>query len=85
MVELMEDARRKRISSRGRIEALCTLCEVEGRPYVPAGHEYVVVSTENGEEKRITVCDDHSEQLDKGRLSFTVVRKRNSVDWAHPL
>ena len=67
------------------MEALCTLCEVEGRPYVIADYEYVVASTENGEEKRITVCSDHSDQLDKGRLSFTVVRRRKGVDWAHPL
>jgi len=81
----MEDQRRKHFSPNGRVEAICTLCEVEGRPYVRAEYEYVVLSTQNGEEKRITVCPDHSDQLDNGKLSYKVVRRRKGVDWAHPL
>jgi hypothetical protein len=52
---------------------------------VPADFEYVVVSTINGNERRITVCSDHADQLDKGKLSYRVVRRREGSDWAHPL
>jgi hypothetical protein len=61
------------------------LCEVEGRPNVLAEFEYVVLSTENGLERRITVCSDHADRLDKGKLSYKVIRFRKGVDWAHPL
>jgi hypothetical protein len=81
----MEDERRKRVSSKGRVEAICTLCEVEGRPYVPAVQEYVVASTQTEQEKRITVCAEHAEKLDKGSLPYRVVRRRKGIDWAHPL
>ena len=69
----------------GRVEALCTLCEVEGRPYVQANYEYVVVSTLRKDEKLITVCADHSGKLDNDKLPYLVVRQRKGVDWAHPL
>jgi len=81
----MEDERRRKISSEGRVEATCTFCEVEGRPYVHASDEYVVVSTLSGEEKLITVCLHHADQLDNGKLPYRVVRWRKGVDWAHPL
>jgi hypothetical protein len=81
----MEDLRRKRKSSRGRVEAICTLCELEGRPYVWAEYEYVVASTPDQREERITVCADHAERLDAGKLSYRVIRRRKGVDWLHPL
>ena len=81
----MEDERRKRVSLGGRVEAICTLCEVEARPYVTAEYEYVVLSTQNGEEKRITVCADHAARLDSGKMSYKVVRRRKGVDWARPI
>jgi hypothetical protein len=81
----LEDQRRKRVLASGRVEPLCTLCEVEGRPYVRADCEYVVVSTLGKDEKRITVCSDHSSKLDNDRLPYRVVRQRKGVDWAHPL
>ena len=81
----MEDERRRRFTSTGHVEVLCTLCEIEARPYVHADDEYVVVSTLNGEEKWITVCPDHADQLDKGKLPYGVVRRRRGVDWSRPL
>jgi hypothetical protein len=81
----MEDERRKRISSKGRVEAICTLCEVEGKPYVQAVDEYVVASTLTGQEKRITVCSEHADKLDEGKLPYRVVRRRKGIDWAHAL
>jgi hypothetical protein len=81
----MEDLRRKRVSSKGRVEAICTLCELEGRSNVPAVYEYVLVSTQTGEDALVTVCSDHADQLDKGKLSYKVLRRRKGVDWAHPL
>jgi hypothetical protein len=81
----MEDERRRRVTSAGRVEALCTLCEIEARPYVHADDEYVVASTLTGEEKRITVCRDHADQLSSGKLPYLVVRRRKGVDWDHPL
>jgi hypothetical protein len=81
----MEDERRKIVSSRGRVEAICTLCELEGRPYVRANDEYVVASTLTGKEKLITVCPDHANKLDNDKLPYRVVRRRKGVDWAHPL
>ena len=81
----MEDQRRKRVSSEGRIEAVCTLCELEGRPYVHADDEYIVASTLTGEEKLITVCQDHAKKLEDDKLPYRVVRRRKGVDWAHPL
>jgi hypothetical protein len=80
----MEDQRRKRVSA-GRVEPICTLCELEGRPYVHADDEYVVASTLTGEEKLITVCQDHAKKLDSDNLPYRVVRRRKGVDWAHPL
>jgi hypothetical protein len=81
----MEDERRKRVSSKGRVEAICTLCEVEGKPYVRAIDEYVVASTLTGQEKRITVCSEHADKLNQGRLPYRVLRQRKGIDWAHPL
>jgi hypothetical protein len=81
----VEDERRKRVSSEGRVEAICTLCELEGRPYVDANNEYVVVSTLTGQEMRVTVCPDHARRLDNGKLPYRVIRQRKGVDWAHPL
>jgi hypothetical protein len=81
----MEDERRKRISSTGRVEAICTLCEVEGKPYVHAVDEYVVASTLTGQERLITVCREHTDKLDRGKLPYRVVRRRKGIDWAHPL
>ena len=81
----MEDARRRRVSSTGHVELVCTLCEEEGRPYVLAEYEYFVVSTMTGNERRVTVCPDHADQLDKGKLSYTVVNRRKGSDWAHSL
>lgn len=69
----------------GRVDLICTLCEEEGRPYVQAQYEYVVVSTMTGNERRITVCSDHADQLDKGKLPYEVVRRRKGSDWSHPL
>jgi hypothetical protein len=82
---LVEDERRKRVSTKGGVDALCTMCEVEGRPYVHANEEYVVASTLTGEEKLITVCLRHADQLDRGKLPYRVLRRRKRVDWAHPL
>jgi len=81
----MEDERRKRVSSKGHIEAICTLCEVEGKPYVHAADEYVVASTLTERERRITVCPEHADKLDEGKLPYRVVRRRKGIDWAHPL
>lgn len=81
----MEEERRKRVSASGRVEALCSLCEVEGRPYVHADYEYVVASTLSGNERRITVCRDHAGRLDNDKLPYRVLRQRRGVDWAHPL
>jgi hypothetical protein len=81
----MEDLRRKRVSSKGRVEAICTLCEVEARPNVLAAYEYLVVSTQTGDDALISVCSAHADQLDKGTLSYKVLRWRTGVDWAHPL
>jgi hypothetical protein len=81
----MEDERRKRVSSKGRVEAICTLCEVEGKPYVHAIDEYVVASTLTEQEKRITACPEHADKLDEGKLPYRVVRRRKGIDWAHPL
>lgn len=81
----MEDLRRKRVTPRGRIEAICTLCEVEGRPYVFADYEYVIVSTLTGKDERITACLEHAAQLDAGTLPYIVVRRRRGVDWVTPL
>ena len=67
------------------MEAICTLCELEGRPYVPANYEYVVASTLTGLEMRITVCPDHAGKLDNDRLPYRVMRQRKGVDWTHPL
>jgi hypothetical protein len=64
-----------------RIEALCTLCEIEGRPYVPAEYEYVVVSTLDGAESLVSVCGGHANQLDNGRLSYNVVSRKKGFDW----
>jgi hypothetical protein len=63
------------------VEALCTLCEEEGRPYVHADHAYVVVSTLAGIERMITVCSNHADQLDNGKLSYRVVRRMKGFDW----
>jgi hypothetical protein len=84
-VSSIEDERRKDVSPEGRVEAICTLCEVEGKPYVRASGEYVVASTMTGEEKLITVCLDHADELDNGELPYRVVRQRKVVDWAHRL
>jgi hypothetical protein len=81
----LEDERRKRVSANGRVEGFCTLCELEGRPYVHADGEYVVASTLTGKEMRITVCPDHADKLDNGRLPYRVLRGRKGIDWAHPL
>jgi hypothetical protein len=81
----MEDLRRKRVTSNGEIQAICTLCEVEGRPYVLADYEYVAVSTLSGRDERITACLGHAEQLDAGTLSYAVARWRKGMDWDHPL
>jgi hypothetical protein len=81
----MEDERRKRVSSKGRIEAICTLCEVEGKPYVHAIDEYVVASALTEQERRITVCPEHAYKLDEGKLPYRIVRRRKGIDWAHPL
>jgi hypothetical protein len=81
----MEDERRKRVSPTGRVESICTLCELEGKPYVHADYEYVVASTLTGEESLITACQDHAKKLDSDRLPYRVVRRRKGVDWAHPL
>jgi len=51
----MEDERRKRVSTAGRVEPICTLCELEGRPYVHADDEYVVASTLR-EKRRSSPC-----------------------------
>ena len=71
-----EDARRRRISSTGRVEIICTLCEDEGRPYVQAKYEYAVVSTMTETGRRITACSNHADQLDEGKLPYEVVGKR---------
>ena len=81
----MEDARRRKVSSKGKVDYVCTLCEEEGRPYVQAEYEYLVVSTMTGDKRRITVCPDHAEQLDNGKLPYTVVKRRKGSDWARPL
>ena len=81
----MEDERRKRVSLNGRVEAICTLCEVEGKPYVHAVDEYVVASTLSDQEKRITVCSEHADKLEEGKLPYRVTRRRKGIDWAHPL
>ena len=81
----VEDERRKKVSVKGSVEALCTMCEVEGRPYVNANDEYVVASTLTGKEKLITVCLHHADQLDRGKLPYRVLRRRKGVDWSHPL
>jgi len=44
-VASVKDERRKRAPAKGGVEAICTMCEVEGRPYVHANDEYVVAST----------------------------------------
>lgn len=71
------------------MQAICTMCEVEGRSNVQAEYEYVLISTRNGEEMRVTVCEDHARQLDNGGLPYRVVRQRKiakkGLDWAHPL
>lgn len=82
---LMEDLRRRIVSSTGGVEFVCTLCEDEGRPHVIAGWEYVVVSTLTRNEIRVTVCPDHADQLDRGTLAYNVVKRRKGPDWAHPL
>jgi hypothetical protein len=61
------------------------LCEEEGRPYVQAQNEYVVDSILTGKERRITVCSNHSDQLDSGKLPYKVARKRKWSNWATPL
>jgi hypothetical protein len=85
----MEDLRRRKVSPSGRTQAICTLCEVEGRSNVQADYEYVLVSTMNDAETRVTVCTDHAGQLDNERLPYRVVRQRKiakkGLDWAHPL
>jgi hypothetical protein len=81
----LEDERRKRILTSGHVEAICTLCEVEGRPYVHANYEYFVAPTLRGDERLITVCPDHANKLDNGRWPYRVIRRREGVDWAHPL
>jgi hypothetical protein len=81
----MEDLRRKPVDSTGLVDAICTLCELEGRPYVRADHEYVVVSTMNGNDFRMTACPYHAGQLDRGVLTYKVARRRKGVDWEHPL
>src|ERR1700689_4033824 len=75
----MEDERRKRVSLNGRVEAICTLHEVEGKPYVRAVDEYVVTSTLSGQERRITVCSEHADKLDKGNLPYRVIRRRKGI------
>jgi hypothetical protein len=81
----LEDARRRRIQTSGHVEAICTLCEVEGRPYVHANYEYIVASTLRGDERLITACPDHANKLDNDRLPYRVIRRREEVDWAHAL
>jgi hypothetical protein len=77
----MDDARRKRMNTSGRVEALCTICEEEGRPYVPASHAYVIISTMSGHERMITACQDHAERLEKGKMSYQVLRKMKGFEW----
>jgi hypothetical protein len=60
-VASVEDERRKKVSGKGSVEAICTMCEVEGRPYVHADDEFLVASTLAGEEKLVTVCLDHAD------------------------
>jgi len=71
------------------VQAICTLCELEGRPNVQADYEYVLISTMDGAEMRVTVCRDHAGQLDNERLPYRVVRQRKiakeGIDWGHPL
>ena len=79
----MDDARRNRVSSTGRVERICTLCEEEARPYVKAHYEYVVVSTRNGDKRRITICADHANQLNKRKLPYEVVSRKKGSGRAH--
>jgi len=81
----MEDDRRKRVSSSGRVDSLCTLCEEEGKPRVRADFVFVVASTMNGNERRITVCSEHANQLNHGKLPYDVVRWKKGADWADPI
>jgi hypothetical protein len=48
---------------------------------VPAEHSYVVVSTMTGNERLITTCSSHADQLDNGKLSYTVVTGKKGFDW----
>ena len=81
LAETMDDARRKRLNSSGMIEALCTICEEEGMPYVPATHAYVIISTMSGHERMVTACSDHADRLEKGKMSYQVVRKMRGFEW----
>jgi hypothetical protein len=34
-----------------------------------------------GNERLITICSNHADQLDKGKLSYTVATRKKGFDW----
>jgi hypothetical protein len=73
----LEDLRRRRTTASGKEEAICTICELEGMPYVHADYEYALASSLDGRESLATVCRDHADQLDNEKLPFKVLRKKS--------
>ena len=72
----MEDLRRRKKYSSGRVQSICTMCELEGRSNVQAEYEYSLVSTMDERQTLVTTCRDHAGQLDNGKLPYKVVRQK---------
>ncbi len=62
------------------LEAACSLCEEEGKPNRQAHNGCHVTSTQSDNERLLTVCIGHGDDLKQGRLPYRVLAWREGVN-----